>query len=850
MFARWLRLLLLTAFVGLPVLGAPSLPSVEAAAGDLDLSFGGFGSQGKVTITGMQGGALALYPDGRIVVAGHSGNRLLVRRYHTDGRPDHNFGVAGLADIPFTQLTPRVTSVAVQPDGKLVVAGFTESSHREFLAVRLTTHGQLDTPFGSGGAATTRFPYGNAEARAVVVQADGKIVLGGVARVGDDDDFAVVRYTALGQLDNQFDQDGIVTIGFGGDDQAHDMLLLPDGRIVLAGQYSGLFDTDFALASLNPNDGSLDETFDGDGKMTIGFGEVEWADRIALDPEGRIVVMDSRPQHDDLLLARVLLNGKLDNTFGNVNNPGKLVVATTQHYYSAFAIQPDGKFLFSGQRRLANGTQGELIVHRTNTAALLDSTFGASGAFSLHTAAFNRGQAMALQPDGRLIVLGTSGPDSFTTTELFLLRLWPDAAPDLGGQQTWAVDAAPTFPPGSDEVAYGMALDGEGRLLLVGEVRRADNAASDAVLARFQTNGQPDTAFGTHGRVLFGIGRYDTARAVAVQPDGKIVVGGYSDPPGAPEPNFLVARFLTVAGYIGAPDPEFGFAGLNVADFADGADFGHALALAPDGKIVVAGNVWNGNAHVWGVARFTAAGVLDNTFDQDGKVFINFNHASSANAVAVLPDGKILVAGHVAGDFAVVRLTESGGTDYSFGPGNQGFIIHDAGGADEATALVVTPGGVFYTAGYRDLGGGNRDFALAQYQPHGVLNNCADFSCIGWSGMAFVDFGGNDAAVALDYRPGDGRVAAAGCHNGQFAWAQLGTGRIHNTIKFTTDFAGVYACATGVKFVGADRLVLAGLTDYNGDQNFALARFETSAAPLPPPPPQIRLFLPLVVSHP
>jgi hypothetical protein len=99
--------------------------------------------------------------------------------------------------------------------------------------------------------------------------------------------------------------------------------------------------------------------------------------------------------------------------------------------------------------------------------------------------------------------------------------------------------------------------------------------------------------------------------------------------------------------------------------------------------------------------------------------------------------------------------------------------------------------------------------------------------------MHFVDFGGSDAAYALDFRS-DNRLLAAGCSNGQLAWAQVGTRRFPNPIKFTTSFAGQSACVTAARFAGADRVMLAGVQTYDGGQNIALARFETTINPLSP----------------
>jgi uncharacterized delta-60 repeat protein len=210
----------------------------------------------------------------------------------------------------------------------------------------------------------------------------------------------------------------------------------------------------------------------------------------------------------------------------------------------------------------------------------------------------------------------------------------------------------------------------------------------------------------------------------------------------------------------------------------------------------------------------------------------------------VQPDLKIIVGGHVALDFALVRFNENGPVDATFG--SLGATLTDMGGSDDLKALILAPDGWLYAAGLRDLGSGG-DFALAQYTANGILASCNTLLCFHWAtGKAFVDWGGSEGAFALDWRD-DGQIVAAGCANGQFAWAQLPTSPITGfpiPIKFTTDFVGDNECALGVKFIGANKIVLAGYQQFNGDHNMALARFETTVNPNAP---VFNLWLPIVV---
>jgi uncharacterized delta-60 repeat protein len=270
--------------------------------------------------------------------------------------------------------------------------------------------------------------------------------------------------------------------------------------------------------------------------------------------------------------------------------------------------------------------------------------------------------------------------------------------------------------------------------------------------------------------------------------------------------NFLVARFNAN----GSADGTFGFGGLNVLDFLGGIDDGAALALAPDGKIVVAGTVFNGARFVFGVARFNSDGTPDNSFDNDAKQLIEFGVSPPHEGIAVVvqPDLKVVVAGSFNSNFALVRLNENGSVDGTFGL--SGKTQTDMGGVDRLSALALAPNGWFYAAGYRTISG-NTDFAVAQYQPNGNLAMCPPFPCSNWpQGKAFVDLGTSDEAYAVDVR-GDTQVVVAGRANGQFAWAQFRPNTlVGGPITGTTNFVGSIELATAVKFVGPGRIFLAG----------------------------------------
>jgi uncharacterized delta-60 repeat protein len=323
--------------------------------------------------------------------------------------------------------------------------------------------------------------------------------------------------------------------------------------------------------------------------------------------------------------------------------------------------------------------------------------------------------------------------------------------------------------------------------------------------------------------VVFGFGVFNSARAIALQGDGKIVVAGEYRT-GGPR-NFMVARFNPD----GTVDNTFALVGQNIIDFAGGDDYANAVAIAPDGKIVVAGTVWSGARMVFGVARFNDDGTLDTSFDGDGKRLYEFVAGPThwASGVAVQSDRKIVVSGYLVPNFALVRFNEDGTLDGTFGL--SGPIQIDMGGNDYANA--ITPYGAgFYVVGSSDAGGPN-DFALAQLKTNGTLHTCPPIPCTGWStGEQFGGFTNGAVAEAVDVRS-DGEVLAAGCAGPNVAWAQLAGARITNKIAFNPTLVGT-TCALGARFYGANYVVVAGDQTFNGNHNFFLARFYTRSNPL------------------
>jgi uncharacterized delta-60 repeat protein len=300
---------------------------------------------------------------------------ILDTTFDTDGKVTTDIGAA---------TNDEGTDIAVQPDGRSVVAG---SSGNDFAVVRYTTNGGLDTTFDTDGKVTTDVGAATADdAFAIATQADGKLVVAGLS----SGDFAVVRYSASGGLDTTFDTDGKVTtdVGAATDDGAFHVAVQPDGRIVAAG-YSGTGGTyDFALVRYNAN-GSLDATFDTDGKVTtdIGTATYDYVWEIALQADGKIVAA-GWGDGTKFSLARYNANGGLDTSF---NGNGKVLTdigAATNDESLGVAIQPDGKIVAGGTTS-TNGGDFAVVRYEGDPAVSIGDASVVEGDFGTVKATFS-----------------------------------------------------------------------------------------------------------------------------------------------------------------------------------------------------------------------------------------------------------------------------------------------------------------------------------------------------------------------------------------------------------------------------------------------------------------------------
>ncbi|HEX4606624.1 MAG TPA: delta-60 repeat domain-containing protein, partial [Urbifossiella sp.] len=326
----------------------------------------------------------------------------------------------------------------------------------------------------------------------------------------------------------------------------------------------------------------------------------------------------------------------------------------------------------------------------------LDPTFGTAGKVLVNGGPYS---AVAVQPDGKIVAVGAS------TNDFLVVRFNPNGTVDTtfgtGGIQKIDFN-------GLADAANDVKIQSDGKIVVVGQAATAAHGL-DFAIARLNNDGGLDASFGTGGKTTVdfagGGTNNDVANAVAIAANGNIYVVGTAAG-GAGITKFGVAAFSTT----GAPLTTFGAAGHEFEDFGGTADAGNGIAIQADGKLVIAGttNAVPANGTDIAVGRLNPTdGSLDMGFGSSGKVAVNFGGAANdvGNAVAIQPNGDIVVAGasdlNAAGNFdaAAIRLTPTAGAlDATFGSGGKA-TIDFGGNADSANAVVVQPDGNIVIAG-------------------------------------------------------------------------------------------------------------------------------------------------------
>ncbi|CAN5328371.1 hypothetical protein BH10ACI3_BH10ACI3_20970 [soil metagenome] len=545
--------------------------------------------------------AIALQTDDKIVIAGENnfvgsgtGGDFYFARFNTNGSLDTSFDTDGIVRVAVGG-TNRAMAVTVQPNGKIAAAGEAQivGSNVDAVAVRLNSDGSLDTTFDSDGIASiiiTDHTENNTYSGAF--QADGKIITVGYQNDSSTRyDFNAQRFNTDGSADTTFDSDGqvVVPVGFSSGPRANGVAIQTDGKIVAVGEGNGGSGNDFALVRYN-TDGTLDTTFDGDGRVLTDFSNsADDANAIVIQPDGKIVIAGRSQGNLDYDFAAVRYNsdGSLDTTFGIGGKVRESVLPDGDIAY-AVALQTNGMIVLAGLTlNCGDGCRPDFALMRLDSNGSLDTSFGNGGIVISSVAPMNTewANSVAIQSNGKIVAAG----------------IWRN---------------------GSDD---------------------------DFALFRYNTDGTLDTTFDTDGKVTTGFGGDQAANAVVIQPDGKIIAGGYSSGNGSED--FALVRYNAD----GSLDTTFDSDGIVTTPVSESSDKVNSLVIRADGKIVAAGNAGDGKEQDFAIAQYDSAGTLDSMFGTNGVTIVDFGVDERAFGVALQSDGKVVVAGD-GGAFALARL--------------------------------------------------------------------------------------------------------------------------------------------------------------------------------------------------
>ncbi len=348
-----------------------------------------FGVNGKAIIDVLGkdnlGNAIAAKTNGKLVVAGMISTYFVVYQLNDDGSLDKSFNYTGATAVNFGGTGADVSSVCIQTDGKIIIAGsVVDNGISDFGVLRVNTDGSVDSTFGSNGRVIIDNNSRDDRAYAMKLQVkseDDKIYVSGYSISGGDADYMTVRLNSNGTLDNAFGNGGIAQIDLGSNqDKCFGNYIQADGKILLGGivDNGGL---DFALVRLN-TDGSIDNNFGNSGKQITDFkGNDDWGFTIAMQSTGKILLVGycKNANNNDFAIARYDTSGNIDTQFGNA---GKQItpIGLGDDYGRGIWIQNDDKILFAGRYIDGNGKLSVGLLRYTANGSL-DNNFGINGIF-------------------------------------------------------------------------------------------------------------------------------------------------------------------------------------------------------------------------------------------------------------------------------------------------------------------------------------------------------------------------------------------------------------------------------------------------------------------------------------
>ena len=661
-----------------------------------------FGTNGYVTTdigSDSVGTAVALQQDGKIIIGGYHGRNnsdLLVVRLNFDGSPDPTFGDNGFSTYDLGA-DDYLNAIAVQADGRITAVGSTGQYSRDLLIVRFNSNGSFDNAFGNSGIFI--FDSGTSDAGSdIILQQNGQIIVtGGSETSNGSNDYKalIIRLNSNGTFDRRFGTGGIATFHYGG------LMAIvcgasiqPDGKIVIATfKHSPDWQkADIFITRLN-TDGTVDKGFGSDGIAVFADGYIEGLRNVKLLSDGKLLIVGKQldTTGNTILMLRYDNNGKLDNSFSDDGIVRYIVRTGTEDHGKTTAVQSDGKIIIAGVS--FSDMRNTIFIQRYNGDGTQDKDFGTNGIIYFDAGwrdkFFVLGTFVLLQADGKFILTINRG------MTLTLFRFNVDGTPDISFGLNGSIDYSLFFGFNQTDLSYNLsvAIQSDRKLLV------ADRSLFGVVLLRLNIDGTPDNDFGTGGVTFYSINNWNNGVGMAIQSDGRIIVAGsgadnnnnnqatcvdghlailrfssngtidsgfgnngvikYPNPSCLQVRDLLMrknGKFVVLLSGIseislkqfnsdGSSDTGFGVEGI--ASFDDSMAYANAMKLQRDGKIVVTGNAPYPRSNISDtlVLRFNQNGSPDKTFGDNGVAKHKIGTSSSGNALAIQPDGNIVIAG-------------------------------------------------------------------------------------------------------------------------------------------------------------------------------------------------------------
>lgn len=701
-----------------------------------------------------------------------------ISRLNTDGTLDTSFGINGtlIFSAPKSYGGDRAKAVAIQSDDKIVVVGTTAilDNSDEIWVTRFNSNGALDNTFGTAGMIVTHVASGylNDLGAAIAIQSDGKLVVAGTTTdVNNNKNIALFRFTESGDIDNSFGTGGIVQTRFIEDDfmPSSDttlaMTLQTDGKIVVSAVTSYQYTTyGIGVARYN-TDGTLDTTFDTDGLAIIPFDTQPFDTVGFIAMQGtKILVLGARtnsPMGTDYLMARLNDDGSMDNTFGTNGKTTFAISPGNSPDVPAGLALYDSKIYVAGYSLI--DTKYRMTLARLNDNGTLDTTFANGEGYQSYIVGLqdqsDLAYAMTMHGNGKFLVGGSAGM-GLTMSDTGVININHDGSIDT----TFGNAGITILSLGNTPVSQFADLELYGEKIIAGGLVQQGLTGWDYAAVRYNSNGTLDTTFGNGGFATASPTSTDYVTSMTVQPDGKVLLTGRGDYGGAKPYNITTVRF-TADGIL---DTTFG--GTGIVRYASGTnDEGSDIVVQSDGKIVIVGRAeYQGNSH-FVLLRYNSDGTLDTTFNSTGIVNTQIGDSSQAFGVAIQPDGKLVVAGTTnalatTDNAAVVARYNSDGTlDTTFG-GSNGIVIKNNGpnnsgngygGFETLRRVAIQPDGKIVTAGATEpvsQDGTNFHVTLMRFTPDGALDTTFDSDGIVFTRLLSVASDANDFAFGLAFQ--------------------------------------------------------------------------------------------------